>query len=427
MSRVYKNARTFYFDAVSTFASHRGLRPLLVAEAISSSGTSVLTLAVPWLVLERGGSGGQVSAVLVAEALPVALLGLPAAALVARVGARRFMLTADASRAVLVGLIPALSALGLLPFWALLLVVFATGAFNAPYTGSQQDLLSGVIGTDEAALAAATSILQTVTRTTLLLGPPLAGVLVAAFGPAPVIWITTLTYLLVFLTVLVSVPAQPRPAAGQPVRVADGIRALRTSRLVANWTLGSVFSEAAFQALFVAVPLLVLYRYHGTAEDSGILLGCFGGGAVAGSLLAAALSRRTSGVRLAMTGKLTQCAVYALLIATLPVTGAAAVMAALGIGNGLANGPSMALRIRAIDPPLRGPALTVASAINITGGMAGLAIAGPIIDTAGATTLFLGTTALQLLSLLLFIRGVRFAPTSHHIPSETATTPTPLD
>ena len=87
---------------------NRSLVALLTAEAISSLGSQMTFLALPWFVLVTTGSAAKMSIVLAVEILPIALLGIPSGALVAKLGARRTMVLGDAGRAPLMLAIPLL-------------------------------------------------------------------------------------------------------------------------------------------------------------------------------------------------------------------------------------------------------------------------------------------------------------------------------
>ena len=71
-----------------------GLGALLVAEIVSSLGSQMTFLALPWFVLATTGSATRMGVVLAVELVPVALLGIPSGTVAARLGARRTMLTA---------------------------------------------------------------------------------------------------------------------------------------------------------------------------------------------------------------------------------------------------------------------------------------------------------------------------------------------
>src|SRR5947207_14929255 len=111
----------------------RRLAALLAAEVISSTGTQMTWIALPWFVLRTAGSPQHMTWVIIAEILPVAVLGFWGGAIAGRLGTRRTMLACDLARVPLFAAIPVLHAAGLLPFWALLLIVATTGVFLAPY------------------------------------------------------------------------------------------------------------------------------------------------------------------------------------------------------------------------------------------------------------------------------------------------------
>src|SRR6476659_10658813 len=97
----------------------RRLAALLGAEVISSLGTQMTWLALPWFVLRTTGSPQRMTWVLIAEIVPVALLGFWGGAIAARIGTRRTMLFCDLARVPIFAAIPALQAAGALPFPAL--------------------------------------------------------------------------------------------------------------------------------------------------------------------------------------------------------------------------------------------------------------------------------------------------------------------
>jgi hypothetical protein len=55
----------------------RGLRALLAAEVVSTTGSMMTWLALPWFVLSTTGSASRMGVVLAAEALGVAVCGIP--------------------------------------------------------------------------------------------------------------------------------------------------------------------------------------------------------------------------------------------------------------------------------------------------------------------------------------------------------------
>ena len=93
-----------------------GLGPLLTAEVVSSLGSQMTYLALPWFVLVTTGSASKMGIVLGVELLPIGLFGIPSGALVGKLGARRTMMVADGARAPLMVSIPLLHSAGMLSF-----------------------------------------------------------------------------------------------------------------------------------------------------------------------------------------------------------------------------------------------------------------------------------------------------------------------
>ena len=149
----------------------RSVFAVLSAEIISSLGSQMTFLALPWFVLTTTGSTTRMGIVLAAELLPIALLGIPSGVVVSRLGARRTMLVADLARVPIMVSIPVLHEAGLLSFPLLLVLVFLLGTFIAPYFSAQRLVLPELVGEDEATLTQANAVVETGTRLTLMAGP----------------------------------------------------------------------------------------------------------------------------------------------------------------------------------------------------------------------------------------------------------------
>ena len=104
---------------------HGPLRALLVAEIVSTTGSQMTWLALPWFVLITTGSPARMTLVMAAELLGIGAFGLPSGALLQRFGARRTMLAADGLRAPLMLLVPVLHWEGALSFPILLAIALA--------------------------------------------------------------------------------------------------------------------------------------------------------------------------------------------------------------------------------------------------------------------------------------------------------------
>ena len=196
---------------------NRGLVGLLAREIVSLTGSQMTWVALPWFVLTTSGSPTRMTIVLAVETVAVAVGGL-AGGLATRLGARRTMLICDGVRAPLMAAIPLLHVADALSFPLLLVLVFAVGVFATPSFASKTVLLPDLVGEDEARLGQANALLQTASRVTMILGPPLAGVLIGVFGATEVLLFDAATFVVGFVLVAALVRVPGTHAAPQEAR-----------------------------------------------------------------------------------------------------------------------------------------------------------------------------------------------------------------
>ena len=270
----------------------RRIAALLAAEVISSLGTQMTWLALPWFVLRTTGSPQQMTWVIIAEVVPVGVLGFWGGAIASRVGTRRTMLVCDIARAPLLAAIPLLHSLGLLPFPVLLALVAATGVFIAPYFAVQRAVVPELVGEEHADVAYATAFFQAANRLTIFLGPPLAGVLIAVVGAAQILYIDAATYLVSFALVAVFVHPPEVPAPADTGGVFAGVRFLLRDKLLRIWTPSFTLLDICWQLIFASLPVLVVTQYHANPRILGWLFGALGGGALVGAFASMRVVRR---------------------------------------------------------------------------------------------------------------------------------------
>src|SRR6266511_2685130 len=195
----------------------RSVVALLAAEVVSTTGSQMTWLALPWFVLVTTESATKTSFVMAAELVGLALLGLPGGRFLGRLGARRTMIVCDAARAPLMLVIPVLHWTGGLSFAVLLAVAFGLGALSAPYFAAQKVIVPELLGEDETKVGEANALFQAATRTTLLLGPALGGVLIGVMGATSVLILDAGSYVISVLLVASFVPRRP-PLEQDPER-----------------------------------------------------------------------------------------------------------------------------------------------------------------------------------------------------------------
>ncbi|MGZ6727417.1 MAG: MFS transporter [Gaiellaceae bacterium] len=374
---------------------------LLAAEVVSTTGSQMTWLALPWFVLVTTGSATKTSLVMASELGGLALLGLPAGRLLGRLGARRTMILCDASRAPLMLVIPVLHWSGGLSFGVLAAVAFALGAFSAPYFAAQKVIVPELLGEGEQEVTDANALFQAANRTTILLGPVLGGVLIGVIGAPSVLLVDAASYLVAVLLVTVFVPKRaPVEQAPEHRQVRAGLRFLARDRLLRVWWPAFALGDAAWTAFFVTIPVLVLARFGHEPQIAGWLFASFGIGALVGNGISFRyLTRRFDGLTIFSAFIVIQVAPLWLLWLPLSAAAMSAILVVAGLGNGLVNPSLHSITTLRIPPPMRPTVMTTVMVLWALVNPLGLFAAGPVLDAFGTTPVLVGFAALQTLTM----------------------------
>jgi MFS family permease len=316
----------------------RPLAALCTAEVLSTTGSQMTWLALPWFVLVTTGSE-QMAFVIAAEALGFAVFGIPSGSLLARLGAQRTMRLCDAARAPLMLLVPLLHWRGDLTLPTLVVLAFTLGAASTPYSAAQHVVVAEILDEDEASVERANAVMQGATRVTMLCGPVLGGILIASVGAPVVLVIDAASYVVAFLLVTLLVPVSARVRkedADESRGLLAGVRFLLRDPLLRGWTTAIVVGDASFSVLFLAIPVLVFAHYGADPRLAGVFIGAWGIGAVAGNV-AAYRSDRIGGLRQAAPLVLLQALPLWVLAAPVSAAAVAGALALSGVANGLVN------------------------------------------------------------------------------------------
>jgi MFS family permease len=281
-------------DAPSSWSPlhHPVFRALWLATLVSNIGTFMQSVGAAWLMTSLSTSPVMVALVQAASIFPMFLLSLPAGALADIIDRRLLLLVTQTWMMAAAALLAALTLLGAASPAMLLSLTFLLGlgaAMNAP---AWQAIVPELVPRRE--LAQAISLNSAGFNLSRAVGPALGGLIVAAAGAGATFLLNAVS----FLGVMVVLYRWPRPAtnAALPAErmiaaIHTGLRYVRHSRglQAVLWRTGIfiLFSSS----LWALLPLVVRYDMGGTSADYGILLGCFGGGAVAGAGLLPRMQR----------------------------------------------------------------------------------------------------------------------------------------
>jgi MFS family permease len=383
----------------------RRILTLLVAELISRLGSQFTNLALPWFVLVTTGSPSKMTLVFAAELVPMALLGIPAGAVVHKLGPKMSMLIADAARAPIVAAIPFLHEVGGLSFPIVLTLAALHGLFSCAYFTCQRLILPAVVGENEQALAQANSLVEGTTNVTTLLGPALAGVLIAFVGSANVMWFDAVSFVVAFVLIASAVRVViDRPGDEDEGRgVWAGLAYLRRDPLVARVSASSLTFGFLFPMLVASFPVLAYEQFHRNARVAGLLLSVMGAGQVVGSLFAFRLVTRLPPMRMAAYAVIGTAAPLWLLVPHLPIAVVGVALAICGASIPMINAPYLGWLSVRVAPALRGKVLQSLISINQLAGPLGYVVAGPIFVHAGLHAAYAVIAVLATCASLNFI------------------------
>jgi MFS family permease len=289
----------------------RGLIGLLAAEVVSRTGSRMSMVALPWFVLVLTGSPGKTGLVAFAEMLPYVLACALGGPLLDRVGVRRASIAADAASVVAVAAIPVLFRGAGLDFGALLVLVATAGLLRGLGDTAKQALFPRTVAGSGMGLTRATSLHDGLSRLAGLLGPPLAGVLIAVLDAPTVLLVDAATFAAGAALIGAVVPrlrpaaAQPgvdpvgrEPSVERPVResyfgaLRSGWRFLRADRLLLAICVMLVATNLFDQAFHGVLAPVWARDVAGTAVALGLLFGSFSVGAVLGNVVFTAVAPR---------------------------------------------------------------------------------------------------------------------------------------
>jgi MFS family permease len=263
----------------------RNFRLLFLGQGVSVLGDRMVAVALAFAVIELGGSASEVGLVLAAGWTPLALTVLAGGVVADRTSRRVVMVIADLVRIATQGTMAALLIAGSAEIWMLAALAGLTGAATGFFNPASTGLLPEVVPEDE--LQPANALRATALSGSEILGPLLAGILVAAAGAGWAIAADAATFAIsaVCLAMLRLPGREEREPTAFLADLREGWKAFTGRRWV--WTFVSYFAIAnMLWGAWSALGPTVADRDLGGPAVWGTILGVLGLGALVGSLLA---------------------------------------------------------------------------------------------------------------------------------------------
>lgn len=384
---------------------------LLVGNAVSQIGNVMTMVALPWFVLETTGSAAQTGLVGFFVALPAFLSGLFGGTLVDRVGYKRVNIVSELFSGFGIVMIPLLYLTVGLAFWQLLALVFIGALLDVPGVTARRSMLPELTKHGGLQLEQVNSAFEGIQYVSILLGPPLAGLLIAWLGASNVLWLDAGTFAISAALVAATIPGR---LAGAPTRVMEryvdelkaGLRFLRDDSLLLSLAISLAVINFVSSSVFAVVLPVYVKQTFDRATVLGLIVAAFGAGALVGVFVYGAIGHRLPRRSLWIAGFVAEGLWFwaLLLTSSVPIIMACIFFAAVIAGP--LNALLVTIRHERIPRELRGRVFSTFSAISAVASPLGILLAGFMLEYAGldATLITIAT-----LSLLIAI-GMFFVP-----------------
>jgi MFS family permease len=271
---------------------HRDFRLFWSGQAVSLVGTWMQSVAQAWLVLELTGSAFRLGLVGALQFSPMLAFGFLAGALSDRMPKRQLIMVSQSVMLAQALALALLVAHGHVEFWHVAVMATVYGVANTLDIPARQAFMVELVGRDD--LMNAIALNSALFNGARIVGPAVAGVVIARWGLGPAFFLNALSFVAV-LGALLAVRARglPRRRAGTSIRaeIAEGVGyALRTPRIALTLSLVLVVSAFLFN-YSVIVPLLARDVLGQEAEGFGLLMAMVGIGAIGAAVTLAMLGR----------------------------------------------------------------------------------------------------------------------------------------
>ncbi len=292
----------------SAFAAlrHRNYRLWFFGQMISQMGTWMQSVAQGWVVFQLTGSELALGTIPFVGSLPTLFLMLPAGVVADRVPKRRVLLFTQTAMMLLAFILAVLAATGTMQVWHIVVLAVGLGIANSFDAPARQALAVEMVE-DRRDLMNAIAMNSTLFNIARIVGPALAGIILAARGAAWCFALNGVSFLAVLVALAaMRLPATPRASrsAAMMAQMAEGLRYVWQNVNVRTIIAVVGVASLAIGSYGVLFPAFATDVYGTGATGLGWLNACMGVGALAGALTVATLGGYRRKGRLLTIGNL---------------------------------------------------------------------------------------------------------------------------
>jgi MFS family permease len=366
--------------------AERNFRRFFIGYTTSLLGTAMSTVAIAFAVLDSGGSATDLGIVFTGNIVPMVAFMLGGGVIADRLGRRPVMLTADVARCLAQGALAAVLFLSHPSVWLFMAMAVIGGIGNALFMPALSGLTVQIAPRDR--LGDANALYGMAQPGAQVVGPALAGILIAVTSPATVIAVDAATYAVSALALSgLCFPESARARTPSLLHeLAEGWAEFTAHTWLWVGTVsGALFNLVTWGPYLVLGPVLAR-QYLGGARAFGTILACYGAGAILGGLLV--LGRRPRHpLRISTLASVGYAFPPLALALHLPVVAVSAAALLAGLGSAIGS----AVETTVIQQRVPAHALSRVGAFNAVGAFAfgpfAFIAAGPVATLVGPRAL----------------------------------------
>jgi MFS family permease len=332
---------------------------------VSAMGDGMSFVALLWLLLERGGTPTEVGWLAAVYTAPVIIGGLAAGIILDRYDPRRVLALDSAIRGLVVASVPIASALNILTTAQIFIVAAIYGLLFMTAAAGIPTLITRLVRQEDLTTANAMESLSF--GISGLIGPAIAGLVIAVLGAPLVLALDAVTYF-IFVVCLLAMKEGRRAEVARPDQDATvtesappvsrglgpAIRFILGAPAIVAITLFYMSVNVAGGIVTVVIPLYVRDVLQGGPETFGLLLSVLTAGDLVGLLLVGAINWRWPLGRSIAWALFTSGLVILLWLLRPPVLPLAAILAVWGALSSSLTPWAQTIRMRLIPPEMRG-------------------------------------------------------------------------
>lgn len=282
---------------------HKNYRFYFSGQLISLIGTWLQTIAQGWLVYDLTGSPFLVGLIGAVQFLPILVFGIIGGVLADKFNKRKLLILTQAVSLILALILGVLTLLGLINIWVIGILAFLLGLVNAIDTPGRQSFAIDLVGKEHLHSAIALNIGSF--NGARVIGPAVAGFLIAKFGAGITFILNGFTFLgpLIALSVMKLAPPAEKPRHQHPIlALKTGLRYSYYHPIIKTLLLFTVVFSIFGFSYTTMLPVIAERVYHQGAFGLGLLFSSAGLGAVIGTILVSVLYTKYSPKRLLLGG-----------------------------------------------------------------------------------------------------------------------------